>query len=85
MSLVEQLAKASAASSPNCPQDALDWHACAEELEGYTCAKIEFLVNEAARSALAQNRPTIKGDLLNAAGNNPPAYSPARIEEMRSE
>lgn len=41
----------------NRPQDPVDWHACAEELEGYTCAEIEFIVNEAAREALAQKAP----------------------------
>jgi len=67
----------------NRPQEAIDWHNCAGELENYTCAEIEFIVNEAARIALAQNRPIINGDILNAAGNNPSALSASDIEKMR--
>jgi transitional endoplasmic reticulum ATPase len=67
----------------NRPQEAIDWHNCATELENYTCAEIEFIVNEAARNALAQMRPIIHGDLLNAAGNNPPAHSASSIDKMR--
>ncbi|MCX6900868.1 MAG: ATP-binding protein [Verrucomicrobia bacterium] len=67
----------------NRPQEAMDWHDCAVELENYTCAEIEFLVNEAARSALAQNRPIINGDIRHAAGDNPPAHSASDIEKMR--
>lgn len=61
----------------------MDWHNCAVELDDYTCAEIEFIVNEAARIALSQNRPIINGDILNAAGNNPPAHSAADFEKMR--
>jgi SpoVK/Ycf46/Vps4 family AAA+-type ATPase len=67
----------------NRPQETVDWHRCASELENYTSAEIEFLVNEAARLALAQSRPIITGDILNAAGNNPPAHTAANIEKMR--
>jgi SpoVK/Ycf46/Vps4 family AAA+-type ATPase len=67
----------------NRPQEAIDWHNCAGELENYTCAEIEFIVNEAARIALSQNRPITNGDILNAAGNNPPALSASDIEKMR--
>jgi len=67
----------------NRPQKEIDWHNCAVELEGYTSAEIEFIVNEAARPALAQNRPIINGDILNAAGNNAPAHSASDIEKMR--
>jgi len=67
----------------NRPQDAVDWHACAGELENYTSAEVEFVVNEAARIALSQTRPISHGDILNAAGNNPPAHSAADIEKMR--
>ncbi len=63
---------------------ALDWHSCAGELENYTAAEIEFIVNEAARIALSQNRLVSNGDLLYAAGNNPPAHTAAAIEEMRN-
>ena len=67
----------------NRPQEAMDWHDCALELENYTCAEIEFVVNEAARSALGQNRPIINGDIRHAAGNNAPAHSASDIEKMR--
>lgn len=67
----------------NRPQEAIDWHDCAMELENYTCAEIEFVVNEAARNALAQNRPISKGDMLNAAGNNAPAHTVADFEKLR--
>jgi SpoVK/Ycf46/Vps4 family AAA+-type ATPase len=68
----------------NRPQETIDWHNCAGELENYTSAEIEFIVNEAARIALAQNRLIGNGDILNAAGNNPPALTAAAIEEMRN-
>jgi SpoVK/Ycf46/Vps4 family AAA+-type ATPase len=67
----------------NRPQEAIDWHRCAEELENYTCAEVEFIVNEAARTALARGRSIVNGDILNAAGNNPPRFSAAEIEKMR--
>ncbi|MCW5551293.1 MAG: ATP-binding protein [Verrucomicrobiae bacterium] len=67
----------------NRPQDTVDWHACAGELENYTSAEIEFVVNEAARVALAQTRPINGGDILKAAGDNPPAHSASDIEKMR--
>jgi transitional endoplasmic reticulum ATPase len=67
----------------NRPQEKIDWERCALELETYTSAEIEFIVNEAARQALAQKRPIVNGDILHAAGNNPPAFSAAAIEEMR--
>jgi transitional endoplasmic reticulum ATPase len=67
----------------NRPQEAINWHDCAGELENYTCAEIEFVVNEAARAALPQNRPITYGDLLHAMGNNPPAHSASDIEKLR--
>jgi SpoVK/Ycf46/Vps4 family AAA+-type ATPase len=67
----------------NRPQKALDWHRCALELENYTCAEIEFIVNEAARKALAERRPILTWDILHSAGNNPPAHSAEQIEKMR--
>jgi SpoVK/Ycf46/Vps4 family AAA+-type ATPase len=53
-------------------------------MENYTSAEIEFIVNEAARLALSQNRLISNGDLLNAAGNNPRAHTAAMIEEFRN-
>jgi transitional endoplasmic reticulum ATPase len=67
----------------NRPQEPIDWQQCAEELENYTCAEIEFIINEAARIALSLNRSISIGDILNAAGNNPPAFTEADIEKMR--
>ena len=67
----------------NRPQEAIDLHNCAGELENYTCAEIEFIVNESAREALAQKRPILDGDILHAAGNNPPALSAEDVEKMR--
>lgn len=67
----------------NRPQEEIDWHDCAGGLENYTCAEIEFVVNEAARGALAQNRAIIHGDILHAAGNNAPAHFASDIEKMR--
>ena len=61
----------------NRPQEAMDWNTCASELEGYTCAEIEFVVNEAARYALGHKRSIVTGDILHAAGNNPPMHSHA--------
>ena len=65
------------------PQTDIDWNDCAQQFENYTCAEIEHLVNEAARQALDNNRPIITGDLLAAAGNNPPAHSAEDYEKMR--
>ena len=61
----------------NRPQEDVDWETCASELEGYTCAEIEFVVNEAARNALSEHRAIITGDIRHAAGNNPPAHADA--------
>lgn len=65
------------------PQDSIDWHDCAQQLEDYTCAEIDLVINEAARHALDQDRPISTGDLLSAAGNNPPAHSAEDFEKMR--
>jgi transitional endoplasmic reticulum ATPase len=67
----------------NRPQAEIDWHDCAQQLEDYTCAEVEFIVNEAARHALSQNRPIVTGDILHAAGNNPPAHTAEDFEKMR--
>lgn len=65
------------------PQGEIDWHDCAQQFENYTCAEIDLIVNEAARHALDQNRPIVTGDLLQAAGNNPPAHTEEDFEKMR--
>jgi len=66
------------------PQEAPDWHTCATELESYTCAEIEFIVNEAARTALGARRNIVTDDILDAAGSNPPAHTAEMIERMRA-
>jgi len=68
----------------NRPQEAIDWHGCAGELENHTSAEIEFVVNEAARIALSHNRAIANGDILKATGDNPPAHSAADIAQMRN-
>jgi transitional endoplasmic reticulum ATPase len=68
----------------NRPQETLDLPRVAGELEIYTCAEIEFVVNEAARTALAANRPIVTGDLLTAAVENPPAHTESQVQKMRN-
>ncbi len=65
------------------PQLDIDWHDCAQQLEDYTCAEIEHVINEAARHALEQKRAITTGDILSAAGSNPPAHTPEDFERMR--
>lgn len=68
----------------NRPQGTIDWQACASELEGYTCAEIEFIVNEAARKALADKRAILTPDLILATTDNPASLSGADIDRMKS-
>ena len=65
------------------PQKEFDYHRCATETEDYTCAEIDYLVNEAARLALSRGKPISTGDFLHVAGNNPPAHTPEAVEKMR--
>jgi transitional endoplasmic reticulum ATPase len=67
----------------NRPQETVDLHMCAGELENYTNAEIQFIVDEAARIALSHHRAIVSGDILNAAGNNPAAHTATDIERMR--
>ena len=67
------------------PQDDIDWHDCGQQLEDYTCAEIDLVINEAARHALDQNRSITTGDLLGAAGNNPPAHTAEDYNRMRNQ
>lgn len=67
----------------NRPQEKIDWYRCAQELENYTCSEIELVVTEAARHALDQKRTIVTGDILHAAGKNPPAHTVEMIEKMR--
>ena len=65
------------------PKETLDLHDLALQMENYTCAEIEHVVNEAARLALETQRLITTGDILNAAGNNPPAHTAEDFENMR--
>lgn len=65
------------------PQEDIDWHDCAQQLEDYTSAEIDLVINEAARYALDHNRPIVTGDILHAAGNNPATLTAEEVEKMR--
>lgn len=66
------------------PQDKINWLDAAEKCEFYTCAEIEHLVNEAARSAVKAPRPITEPDILGAIESNPPAFDSQRIEKMKA-
>lgn len=57
------------------PQEPVDWLALAGECEGYTCAEVEFVVNEAARRALDSRRPICQQDLMAALAANLPVHA----------
>jgi SpoVK/Ycf46/Vps4 family AAA+-type ATPase len=65
------------------PQQAIDWNRCALELENYTCAEIEYIVNEAARVALDNGRDICTTDLVGTLSENPPDHTVAMIDSMR--
>ena len=56
------------------PQDPVDFLAVARECAGYTCAELTFIVDEAARRALAKRRPISAEDLMAELAANPPAH-----------
>jgi transitional endoplasmic reticulum ATPase len=60
------------------PQDVLDYVQAAYECEGFTCAELEHVVNEAARRALEQRRQICVNDLMAAFAANPPAHAGER-------
>jgi len=66
------------------PQDKINWPDIAEKCEFYTCAEIEHLVNEAARSAIKSPRPITETDILKAVENNPTSFDLQRIEKMKA-
>jgi SpoVK/Ycf46/Vps4 family AAA+-type ATPase len=66
------------------PQDKINWLEVAEKCEFCTCAEIEYLVNEAARSAVKTPRLITEADILSAIENNPPAFNSQRIEKMKA-
>ena len=61
-----------------------DWLEVAEKCEFYTCAEIEHLVNEAARSAIKTPRPITEVDILSAIESNAPAFDSQRVEKMKA-
>lgn len=68
----------------NRPQAQIDWHLCATELERYTCAEVELVVNEAARRALGAARDIKTEDLIWAASANPCSHNEEDISCMRN-
>lgn len=67
------------------PQTEIDWHPLAKILENYTCAEVEFIVNEAARKALEDRRPITANDLADTIHVNPPAHTKQIIEDMKTQ
>lgn len=68
------------------PQEHINWLTLAGECEGYTCAEIEFIVNEAARRALDGRRSICQEDLMATLAANPPTYASARpVDDTRGE
>jgi len=66
------------------PQDKINWLDIAEKCEFYTCAEIEHLVNEAARSAVKSPRSITETDMMKAIESNPPAFDLQRVEKMKA-
>lgn len=66
------------------PQDAIDFVAMGRECEGYTCAELEHVVNEAARKALERRRPICGDDLLATLARNPPAHPEEPLKGPRA-
>lgn len=64
----------------NRPQVGMDWDVLAQLSDGHTCAEIAAIVEEAARSAVA-NREAITMDHVSVAlDRNPPQYSQAAFD-----
>ena len=63
------------------PQDAIDFVAIARECAGYTCAELTFIVDEAARRALAKRRPITAEDLMADLAACPPAHAGERPDD----
>lgn len=59
----------------NRPQDKTDFVKMGRECEGYTCAELEYIVDESARQALERRRPICENDLLASLAKNPPAHA----------
>ena len=63
----------------NRKQEEIEWKTCAARLNGYTCAEVRHVVNEAARGALQHERPIITEDVMRAADSNPPSHADAMV------
>jgi transitional endoplasmic reticulum ATPase len=63
------------------PQAAMDFLAVARECDGYTCAELTFIVNEAARRALGKRRAISAEDLMAELAANPPAHATTEAEQ----
>lgn len=62
------------------PTAGVDYLACAEVTENYTCAEIKLIVEEAARAALDGRRDIELADVLQAVASNRPQHS---AEDLR--
>ena len=62
------------------PQEDIDFTEVGKECEGYTCAEIEHVVNEAARKALEKRRDICVSDLVASLAANPPTHADAKPE-----
>lgn len=62
------------------PLDEMDFLQIAQECEGYTCAEVKHVVDEAARRALQSRRSITSSDMMATLATNPPAYGD-RTEE----
>jgi transitional endoplasmic reticulum ATPase len=65
------------------PQESINWVALAEASDFFTNAELEFVVNEAARAALASQRPISQSDILRSIRANPPGLCPEKVEKSR--
>jgi transitional endoplasmic reticulum ATPase len=66
------------------PQAQIDWLGVAEKCPLYTAAELEYVVNEAARMALADRRVIAEADILKAVEANPPSFTVEEVEKVRN-
>jgi transitional endoplasmic reticulum ATPase len=57
------------------PQESMDIVMLARESDGYTCAELEHIINEAARRALDSRRSICSEDIMAALAANSPAHA----------
>jgi transitional endoplasmic reticulum ATPase len=65
----------------NRPQDAISWVGLAEGCPLHTSAELEYVVNEAARMALADRRNICDMDIQKALKANPPSLRPEDLDQ----